>query len=133
MAFISSGNSAIRRALGKVRSAAGRLGGYGVFWLKALRQPTIDLTIHFRTASDNAFVLIAVHGAMKYGSATTAELYGNTSDPNAPPKPASAPVGPVIPFAVACAKAGWHTVQFRISGVGLAFEIARVDLSLFSS
>src|SRR5207245_3445806 len=23
-----------------------RLGGYGVFWLKALRQPTIDLTIH---------------------------------------------------------------------------------------
>ena len=45
MAFISSGNSAIRRALGQVRFAAGRLGGYGVFWLKALRQPTIDLTI----------------------------------------------------------------------------------------
>src|SRR5437870_6088426 len=45
MAFISSGNSAIRRALGQARSAAGRLGGYGVFWLKALRQPTIDLTI----------------------------------------------------------------------------------------
>ena len=35
----------IRRALGQVRSAAGRLGGYGVFWLKALRQPTIDLTL----------------------------------------------------------------------------------------
>ena len=31
-------------ALGQVRSAAGRLRGYGVFWLKALRQPTIDLT-----------------------------------------------------------------------------------------
>jgi hypothetical protein len=49
MAFISSGTSAIRRAfgrtLGQVRSAAGRLGGYGVFWTKALRQPTIDLTI----------------------------------------------------------------------------------------
>ena len=45
MASFSSGNSAIRHALGQVRSAAGRLGGYGVFWLKALRQPTIDLTI----------------------------------------------------------------------------------------
>jgi hypothetical protein len=49
MAFISSGNSAIRRALGQVRSAAGRLGGYGVFWLKALRQPTIDLTLRTHT------------------------------------------------------------------------------------
>src|SRR5438874_70441 len=45
MAFISSGNSAIRHALGQVRSAAASLSGYGVFWLKALRQPTIDLTI----------------------------------------------------------------------------------------
>ena len=49
MASFWSGNSAIRHAfgqtLGQVRSAAGRLGGYGVFWLKALRQPTIDLTI----------------------------------------------------------------------------------------
>ena len=49
MASFLSGNSAIRHAfgqtLGQVRSAAGRLGGYGVFWLKALRQPTIDLTI----------------------------------------------------------------------------------------
>ena len=49
MAFFSSGNSAIRHAfgqtLGQVRSAAGRLGGYGVFWLKALRQPTIDLAL----------------------------------------------------------------------------------------
>ena len=49
MAFISSGNSAIRRALGQVRFAAGRLSGYGVFWLKALRQPTIDLTIRTHT------------------------------------------------------------------------------------
>src|ERR1051325_5079283 len=49
MAFISSGNSAIRRALGQVRFAAGRLGGYGVFWLKALRQPTIDLTLRTHT------------------------------------------------------------------------------------
>ena len=45
MAFFSSGNSVIRHTLGQIRSAAGRLGGYGVFWLKALRQPTIDLTI----------------------------------------------------------------------------------------
>jgi len=45
MAFISSGNSAVRRALRQVRSAAGRLGGYGVFWTKALRQPAIDLSI----------------------------------------------------------------------------------------
>ena len=45
MVFISSGNSAIRRAWGQVRSAVANLGGYGVFWLKALRQPTIDLTI----------------------------------------------------------------------------------------
>src|SRR6266550_5759355 len=45
MASFLSGNSAIRRALGQVRSAAASLGGYGVFWLKALRQPTIDLTI----------------------------------------------------------------------------------------
>jgi hypothetical protein len=49
MAFFLSGNSVIRHAfgqtLGQVRSAAGRLGGYGVFWLKALRQPTIDLTL----------------------------------------------------------------------------------------
>jgi hypothetical protein len=45
MVSFSSGNSMIRLALGKVRSAAARLGGYGVFWLKALRQPTIDLTI----------------------------------------------------------------------------------------
>ena len=49
MASFLSGNSAIRHALGQtlgqVRSAAARLGGYGVFWLKALRQPTIDLTI----------------------------------------------------------------------------------------
>ena len=34
---------------GRFRSAAGRLGGYGVFWLKALRQPTIDLTIRTHT------------------------------------------------------------------------------------
>jgi hypothetical protein len=45
MAFFSSGNSVIRHAFGQVRSAAVSLGGYGVFWLKALRQPTIDLTI----------------------------------------------------------------------------------------
>src|SRR3954451_293260 len=45
MASFSSGNSAIRHALAQVRSAAASLGGYGVFWLKALRQPTIDLTI----------------------------------------------------------------------------------------
>ena len=45
MAFFSSGNSAIRRAWGQVRSATASLGGYGVFWLKALRQPNIDLTI----------------------------------------------------------------------------------------
>src|SRR6267378_3129954 len=49
MASFSSGNSAIRHAfgqtLGQFRSAAGRLGGYGVFWLKALRQPTIDLAL----------------------------------------------------------------------------------------
>ena len=45
MASISSGNSAIRRAFGKIRAATRRLGGYGVFWLKALRQPTIDLTL----------------------------------------------------------------------------------------
>src|SRR4249919_2971786 len=45
MASFSSGNSAIGHALAQVRSAAGRLGGYSVFWLKALRQPTIDLTL----------------------------------------------------------------------------------------
>ena len=45
MASLSNGNSAIRRAVGQVRSAAGRVCGYGVFWLKALRQPTIDLSI----------------------------------------------------------------------------------------
>src|SRR6267142_951652 len=49
MASFLSGNSTIRHAfgqtLGQVRSAAASLGGYGVFWLKALRQPTIDLTI----------------------------------------------------------------------------------------
>ena len=57
MAFFLSGNSAIRHALGQtlgqVRSAAARLGGYGVFWLKALRQPTIDLTI-LQPAGDGA-------------------------------------------------------------------------------
>jgi hypothetical protein len=31
--------------LGRFRSAAASLCGYGVFWLKALRQPTIDLTL----------------------------------------------------------------------------------------
>ncbi len=45
MASSSNGNSAIRRALQQIRAAAGRLGGYGVFWLKALRQPAIDLTL----------------------------------------------------------------------------------------
>src|SRR5207245_6983039 len=35
----------MRRAFGPVRSGAGRLGGYGVFRPKALRPPTIDLTI----------------------------------------------------------------------------------------
>ena len=45
MASLSSGNSAIGRAVGQVRSAVGRVCGYGVFWLKALRQPTIDLSI----------------------------------------------------------------------------------------
>src|SRR3954447_7429572 len=45
MVSFSSGNSAIRHAWAQVRSAAASLGGYGVFWLKALRQPTIDLTI----------------------------------------------------------------------------------------
>jgi hypothetical protein len=45
MASVWSDNSAIRHFLGQVRSAAGRLGGYGLFWLKALRQPTIDLTL----------------------------------------------------------------------------------------
>ena len=49
MASFSSGNSAIGHALAQVRSAAGRLGGYGVFWLKALRQPTIDLTLRTHT------------------------------------------------------------------------------------
>jgi hypothetical protein len=45
MAFFSSGNSAIRRAFGAGPLRGRSLGGYGVFWLKALRQPTIDLTI----------------------------------------------------------------------------------------
>ena len=45
MASFSSGNSVIRHAFGQVRSAAASLAGYGVFWLKALRQPTIDLTL----------------------------------------------------------------------------------------
>jgi GNAT superfamily N-acetyltransferase len=49
MASSSSGNSTIRRALGRtladLRAVAGRCGGYGVFWLKALRQPAIDLTL----------------------------------------------------------------------------------------
>ena len=53
MASFSSGNSAIRSAfgqtVGRVRAVAGRLGGYGVFWLKALRQPTIDLTLRTHT------------------------------------------------------------------------------------
>ena len=49
MAFFWNSNSAVRHALGKplgkIRAASGRLGGYGLFWLKALRQPTIDLTL----------------------------------------------------------------------------------------
>jgi hypothetical protein len=53
MAFFSNGNSAIRHAFGRtfgsVRAAAGRLGGYGWFWLKALRQPTIDLKLRTHT------------------------------------------------------------------------------------
>ena len=45
MASFLSGSSAIHRALRQVRFAAESLAGYGVFWLKALRQPTIDLTL----------------------------------------------------------------------------------------
>ena len=45
MASFLSSNSAIHHALRQVRFAATSLAGYGVFWLKALRQPTIDLTL----------------------------------------------------------------------------------------
>jgi hypothetical protein len=45
MASFWSDNSAIRRGLAQVGSTAGRLRGYAAFWLKALRQPTIDLAL----------------------------------------------------------------------------------------
>ncbi len=49
MASFWSDNSAIRRGLMQVGSTAGRLRGYAAFWLKALRQPTIDLTLRTHT------------------------------------------------------------------------------------
>jgi hypothetical protein len=45
MAFFWSGNSGTRHGLRQVRSAAGRLGSYAAFWLKAFHQPAIDLTL----------------------------------------------------------------------------------------
>jgi hypothetical protein len=45
MASLGSGNSAIRRGLGQISSAASRLRNYGAFWLKAFSQQTIDLTL----------------------------------------------------------------------------------------
>ena len=45
MASFWSGNSAIRRGLVQVRSAAGRLRSYGAFWLRAFRKPAIDFTL----------------------------------------------------------------------------------------
>lgn len=45
MASFLSDNSAIRRGLAQVGSTAGRLRGYAAFWLKALRQPNIDLAL----------------------------------------------------------------------------------------
>lgn len=44
MALFRSGNSAIS-GLKQARSAAGRLGSYAAFWLKAFHQPAIDLSL----------------------------------------------------------------------------------------
>ena len=49
MAFICERQFGDPSCFGAGPSAAGRLSGYGVFWLKALRQPTIDLTIRTHT------------------------------------------------------------------------------------
>ena len=68
MASFWSSNSAIRHALGQVRAAAGRLGGYGVFWLKALRQPTIDLTL--RTHAGLITRIVETPGPVTFGNRT---------------------------------------------------------------
>jgi hypothetical protein len=44
MASVESGSSS-RRGVAKARAAAARLRGHASFWLKALSQPTIDLTL----------------------------------------------------------------------------------------
>lgn len=48
MTYSRNGNSA-KHGLFRVRSAAGRLAGYAGFWLKALHQPAIDLTLRTHT------------------------------------------------------------------------------------
>ena len=91
-----------------------------------------SVMINFRTQAGQALVLIAIHGVKTFGGTAQAKLVAYPPGGTSEPVVATTAVGPLIPFAVTCNEAGWQKVVFVIEGAQVGYEVARIDVSVFS-